>query len=98
MPLETLGCRKARGVKKLRRSDDLDAQQTPVRIEIQHDVAPAYPAHDDLFNGSTGCLAVCHVQIGGVCFNIQLNAHNAFHHIKDVVRPPRPTHDRPPPQ
>jgi hypothetical protein len=58
MPSEPLGCRKARGVKKLRRSDDLDAQQTPVRIEVQHDVAPAYQVHNDLFNGSTGGLTV----------------------------------------
>lgn len=77
-------------MKKLGRSDDLDAQQTPVRVEIKHDVAPAYPVHDDLLNRSTSCLAVCDIQIGGVCFDIQLNAHNAFHHIKDVVRPPRP--------
>ena len=87
MPSEPLGRRKAGGMKKLGGSDDLDAQQTPVRVEVKHDVAPTY---DDLLDGSTGCLVVCDVQIGGVSFDIQLNAHNAFHHIKDVARTPRP--------
>ncbi len=68
-------------MKKLRCPDDFNSQETPVCVEVEHHVPSTRSVHDDLLDGNTGRLMVGKVEVSGVCFDIQFDAHNAFHHI-----------------